>query len=992
MPPRQPSDLLDVSTWRSITPGTGRLTLSATRRARRPALRLDFDFRDGSGYVIAHRDWCRRMPEAYTLRLHLRGEGRLNDLEIKFADRGGHNVWRHVLHDLQLPAHWRRIEIPSRALPFAWGPDSGAPLEEIGSLEFAVVAGEGGRGSLSIADIELIDETARAAPRPTSSSGRASADAARRDTFGWHPQGDDPAPWLALDAHAPRDIGGLILEWQDTAPARGFRVRASNSGTRYRTVYETRRAGGRRSYVALRALRARWLRIELHGPSSGAQLALQSFEFSRSPEAFWQQLARHEPRGWHPRWLHREQAPWTPSGTAHGRDCALLSIDGIVEPHRGAWSLEPMLWLGDRLHTWAEVQTRPALRDGWKPQPSVTWTLENWRLHIALDVDDQGSPRVTYRYEHDDPAAPEARLFVLLRPFQLMPPWQQYDGIGGVRPIHALRWRDGAVEIDGLSSVRPLRSPSGFGAQGFAEGPLAGQLAGGELPPRRSVDDPAGFATGALRFDLSPRGATSCITLLCPSPQAVDAATTRPAFDWATPFDSVHWSAPGWGRDVLGTMRTAASHILVTRSGAALQPGPRRYTRAWIRDGAAMGAALLRMGCSAPVREFIDWYAPYQREDGFVPCCVDRHGPDWLVEHDSHGELVALIADHFRFSGDAAALARHWPHLERALACIENLLDDSGLLPRSASHEGYLGNPVHAYWDDFWALRALRDGAALARQHGLAPAALHWQALHDRLAAALLASIRTTRATHRIDYVPGSVEQHDLDPTATADGISRLELPPGLDRGPVDRTFDRYLENWRARRAGTAAWTNYTPYEIRIIGALLRLGRREDALELLRYFLDQRQPPAWHQWPEIVWREPAAPAHLGDLPHTWIAAEYVLAVRALFVYESEAEDALVLGAGLAPEWLEGDGVQVRGAPTMAGRLHYTLRRVDQRTLHFEIADGVHCALLLRPPLDGRRILAVDAEAGTVLHVDAQSLRIAAAPARLRLHLAPKDLT
>ena len=84
------------------------------------------------------------------------------------------------------------------------------------------------------------------------------------------------------------------------------------------------------------------------------------------------------------------------------------------------------------------------------------------------------------------------------------------------------------------------------------------------------------------------------------------------------------WAGNGWIRDAIHAALTATAHILVTRSGPALQPGPRRYTRSWIRDGAMMGAALLRMGHRDEVREFIRWYAPHQREDGFVPCCVDQ--------------------------------------------------------------------------------------------------------------------------------------------------------------------------------------------------------------------------------------------------------------------------------------------------------------------------------------------------------------------------------
>ncbi len=114
------------------------------------------------------------------------------------------------------------------------------------------------------------------------------------------------------------------------------------------------------------------------------------------------------------------------------------------------------------------------------------------------------------------------------------------------------------------------------------------------------------------------------------------------------------WAGNGWMSDAVHAALTATAHVLVTRSGPALQPGPRRYTRSWIRDGAMMSAALLRMGHAAEVREFIRWYAPHQRADGFVPCCVDGEGTDWLVEHDSHGELLALIADYYRFTADDA--------------------------------------------------------------------------------------------------------------------------------------------------------------------------------------------------------------------------------------------------------------------------------------------------------------------------------------------------
>jgi hypothetical protein len=432
--------------------------------------------------------------------------------------------------------------------------------------------------------------------------------------------------------------------------------------------------------------------------------------------------------------------------------------------------------------------------------------------------------------------------------------------------------------------------------------------------------------------------------------------------------------------EVIRAALTATAHILVTRSGPALQPGPRRYTRSWIRDGAMMSAALLRMGRAPEVREFIRWYAPHQRADGFVPCCVDREGTDWLVEHDSHGELLALIADYHRFTADDAFLGECWTYIERAVGCIESLLGPDGLLPISVSHEGYLAQPVHSFWDDFWALRGLRDAVDLAHASGRETSAQSWAALHTRLAGSLFAAIETTRAQRKLDFIPGSIEWADFDPTATANAIYLLDVPDDLDRRAVDHTFDKYLADWRGKRSGAVAWTNYTPYEIRIIGALVRLGRRDAALELLRFFLSDRRPRPWNQWPEIAWRDPKSPAHVGDLPHTWISAEYVLAVRSLFAYERDTDRTLVLAAGIAPEWIEGGGVHVNEMPTPYGALSYSLRRTDSTTLRFEFTGAIAAGIVLRPPLgaalrgvlvDGRECTSFDEDSVTLPRTPAQ---------------------
>jgi hypothetical protein len=173
--------------------------------------------------------------------------------------------------------------------------------------------------------------------------------------------------------------------------------------------------------------------------------------------------------------------------------------------------------------------------------------------------------------------------------------------------------------------------------------------------------------------------------------------------------------------------------------------------------------------------------------------------------------------------------------------------------------------------------------------------------------------------------------------------------------GPaVERTFAEYLADFRKRRSGETDWSKYSPYEIRIVGALVRLGRREEAFELVRFFLADRRPLAWNQWPEIAWRDPRSPGHLGDVPHAWIAAEFMLAFRSMLAYEREEDDALVVGAGIPAEWLEpGGAVGVADLPTWYGSLTFTMTR-DSDAVNVDLALGGDVTappggIVIRPP-------------------------------------------
>ena len=213
--------------------------------------------------------------------------------------------------------------------------------------------------------------------------------------------------------------------------------------------------------------------------------------------------------------------------------------------------------------------------------------------------------------------------------------------------------------------------------------------------------------------------------------------------------------------------------------------------------------------------------------------------------------------------------------------------------------------------------------------------------------------------------------------------IHQLHLLPPAE---IQKTFDKYLEGFRKRRDGAVAWNNYSAYEIRIIGALVRLGRRRDALEVLEFMLADRRIPVWNQWPEISWRDPSGPSFIGDLPHTWISAEYMLAMCSMFAYEREEDESLVIAAGVAEEWLsDGSTVGVKNLPTYYGNLSYSLRLKGKRTLRLNLEGNLILppgGIVVKPPLprpirqlkiNGRSVGDFQPDSFTITECPAQTL-------------------
>jgi hypothetical protein len=89
--------------------------------------------------------------------------------------------------------------------------------------------------------------------------------------------------------------------------------------------------------------------------------------------------------------------------------------------------------------------------------------------------------------------------------------------------------------------------------------------------------------------------------------------------EWEAILNRVEFRLPEAGRKITDSLRSTLAYTLINQDGPRIQPGSRTYERAWIRDGALISAALLRMGHAGEARDFIRWYAQYLFGDGRVP-------------------------------------------------------------------------------------------------------------------------------------------------------------------------------------------------------------------------------------------------------------------------------------------------------------------------------------------------------------------------------------
>ncbi|MDY4341351.1 discoidin domain-containing protein [Xanthomonas sp. LF07-6] len=832
-----------------------------------------------------------------------------------------------------------------------------------------------------------------------------------------------------LDIAFPRafDSAGLIVEF---AGAHGAaQLQAQDAAGRWRTLADDPQAGDSDSaYLAGTApLPVRALRLRVDAAPGGvaptlARLRLLGPKAVMTPMKRYQVAAqRGATRALFPASLHMQQTYWTAVGIHAGRQKSIFDEYGNLEAWKGAPLVQP-LWR-DASGTAAGADGHAlthALRDGWKPMPSVRWSpqpgLELRSETFAIERDGQPVTLLRHRLRNTGTTPVSGTLSLLVRPMQMNPPWQN----GGLSPIHDVAVDGNVVQVDGRALLTSLSAPSGGGAEAFgANGAteITRHVAAGTLPAQRQARDADGLAAAMLNYTVRlvpgaqqdvvlafPLGTASADAQgrLPPAPpldrdallaagrgdagRSFDALAEQVSADWQQRLGNVGLRLPD--ASLVDMLRAQAAYMLINQTGPAMQPGPRNYNRSFIRDGMATSAILLRMGQEQVARDYLQWYSdhavhpnglvsPILNDDGSVN---DGFGSD--LEYDSQGEYITLVADVARLDGGPESVRAYLPKVKLAMQFLQELRERTlvpgymaeqpaperfrGILAPSISHEGY-SSPTHSYWDDYWALKGWHDGAWLAESLGDAATAAWAREQYAALRSSLAASIRATMAWKGADYIPAAADLGDGDPTSVSIALDPTGQQDLLPEAALRTTFARYLEDVRQRKQPNALWA-YTPYEMRNVLTYVHLDQPQVADELLQDLLRDRRPFEWQVLAEVVQSRLRFPRYLGDMPHTWIGAEYARTLFGMLMHEGD--DALVLLPGVPPAWLADDGLAVQRLPTAYGTLGLRARQRDGR-LRVELDSGLRAGTAVRVVwptrtrpaqvrVDGRRIDHYDA--------------------------------
>ncbi len=668
------------------------------------------------------------------------------------------------------------------------------------------------------------------------------------------------------------------------------------------------------------------------------------------------------PRGHLPFLTNVTQRDWTMVGNLSSPWEGVVDPRGLVTPWFDGWSLDWWIGADDRWHLPSvDTGVRQRLVDG---TPVV---------ETAMSV--PGGDAVHRAYAIQAPSTEGGHELVVVEienrsrlPFAVALAVRPYNP-EGLSVIERIGLEGTTVTVDGRVALLLPRAPQRSAGSTFRGNDSALMITSGEAGTSfpAGLRCEAGMAQGAFLFPLAHTATLRVAVPLVPERRTRRRGVARrrvrraPALPEALP--TTGQVARGWEAQTRRGMRLELPDprlaeavdanrrfLLLLHDGDEITPGPATYHRFWFRDAAYLLGALDRYGFHAESAEVLASYPERQHGDGFF----FSQRQEW----DANGAALHALAEHWRLTRDrdliepmvgAIAKGVHWTDKKRRSKRRRSDPALRGLHPAGISAE-HLGPFDYFYWDDFWSLRGLLDGAELLDAIDQPDAAADARRFADGLRADLESSLELTAERLGTRAVPAGPRRR-LDSGAI--GSLAACVPLGLyapDHPAMAATAEVIRERnmWGDPFYQAINHTGLGTYLTLQLGLVELAAGDPRALDRLAWMVDAATP-TW-TWPEAI-HPRLAGGCMGDGHHGWAAAEFLTFVRHLLV--REAGDGLALCTLVPPTWL-GQGIEVHDAPTHHGLLSFAVRWHGERpALLWELVPhpGAGVTRLTAPGLD-----------------------------------------
>jgi hypothetical protein len=368
----------------------------------------------------------------------------------------------------------------------------------------------------------------------------------------------------------------------------------------------------------------------------------------------------------------------------------------------------------------------------------------------------------------------------------------------------------------------------------------------------------------------------------------------------------------------------AALRTLILHSPDEVYPGPFTYKRFWFRDAAFIIHGLLCSGMIDRAERALHLFSQRQTRAGYF---LSQEG-----EWDSNGEALWIFCRFCEMTGrpphadwlDSIRRGGRWIVRKRTDAKKDSL--HAGLFPAGFSAE-HLGPNDYYYWDDFWGVAGLQAASRLMHLAGDSKEGTWFANEADSLLQAIERSLHQVVLRLQQQALPASPYRR-LDAGAIGSLVVGypLQLCTPQDLSLLN-TVEFLLGNCMVRggffqdmiHSGINAYLT-----LHMAQVLLRAGDPR-YLELMETVAGLATSTG--QWPEAIHPRTLGGC-MGDGQHSWAAAEWILMIRNCFVREEG--NGLILGAGVAPQWLAGpEAVSFGPAPTSFGIIMISVERMEE---------------------------------------------------------------